>query len=396
MKQVKPEEAGFSSERLSRINDFMKRYVDKKMVAGFVTLVARKGNIAWFDKYGFQDIASKTPIEIDTIFRIYSMSKPITSVGFMMLFERGLVRLEDPVHKYIPGFKDVKVYGDGGKLIDLSREITVHDLLNHTAGLSYHGVEETMLPADKFYNQADLFNPKIDLEEMTRRITDLPLAFQPGSMWHYSVATDVVGRLIEIISDMSLSDYLEKSVIRPLGMVDTGFSVPPEKANRFSTLYGKTAQGDLEYLDSVIGGDYFKGKLFAGGSGMVSTTSDYLRFAQMFLNRGELDGVRLLGTKTVELMRANHLPPDLLPISMGELWPGLFGFGLGFSVILDVPMSGMMGSVGVHGWGGWANTHFWIDAVEEMIGILMLQYIPTGTHPVTNDFRTAVYQALID
>ncbi len=395
MINAKPEELGFSSERLLRINDLMERYVEEGKVAGFVTLVARRGKIAYFDKFGYQDLASKTPIQLDTIFRIYSMTKPITSVAFMMLFECGLVRLEDPVSKYIPQFKEAKVYGEGGKLMDLNREITVHDLLDHTAGFSYGGVEETKIPVDELYDKANLFQPDIDLEEMVNRIASLPLAYQPGTVWHYSVATDVVGRLIEIIANIPLSEYMNESIFIPLGMEDTGFSVPPEKRNRFSTLFGKTQDGDLSVIDDIIGGDYIKVNLCLGGSGLVSTTSDYYRFAQMVLNGGELEGVRLLGAKTMEYMTSNHLTPSLLPISMGEPWPG-FGFGLGFSVMLDPPLAGMMGSAGLHGWGGWANTHFWVDAREKLIGILMLQYIPSGTHPVTNDFRTAVYQAITE
>jgi CubicO group peptidase (beta-lactamase class C family) len=394
-KRTKPEELGVSSERLMRINDFMKRYVDGGKSAGFVTLVARQGEIIYLDKYGFQDIATKTPIEFNTIFRIYSMTKPITSVAFMMLFERGLVRLEDPVSKYIPQFKQVKVYGKDGKLIDLVREITIHDLLIHTAGLSYGGIEETKIPVDELYDEANLFEPGIDLEEMVQRIASLPLAYQPGTVWHYSVATDVVGRLIELIADMSLLDYLREKVFNPLGMVDTDFSVPPDKTSRFSTLYGKTETGDLGVLDDTIGGGYFNVSLHSGGSGLVSTMPDYYHFTQMVLNKGTSGGLRLLSPKTVDYMTANHVPQSLLPISMGEPWLG-FGFGLGFSVMLDIPISGMMGSTGVHGWGGWANTHFWIDQQEQLIGILMMQYIPSGTHPFTNDFRTAVYQALIE
>ena len=394
MKLTHAEKLGLSTERLTRINEYMERYVAEGKIAGFVTLVARHGEIAYLDKYGYQDIASHAPIELDTIFRIYSMSKPITSVAFMMLFERGLVRLEDPLSKFIPEFKKTKVYGKDGKLIDLIREITVHDLLVHTTGLSYGGIEETKIPVDALYDKADLFNPNIDLTEMVQRLANLPLAFQPGTAWHYSVATDVVGRLIELIADTPLPDYLEEKIFRPLGMVDTAFSVTPEKVERFSKLYGKSSKSDLAVLDDALGGNYFKVKLFLGGSGLVSTMPDYYRFAQMVLNQGDLDGVRLLGTKTMELMTCNHLPEELLPISMGYPWVG-FGFGLGFSVMMNVPLSGMMGSPGLHGWGGWANTHFWVDAIERLIGILMLQYIPSGTYPVTNDFRTAVYQAVI-
>ena len=326
MKLTHVEKLGLSTERLTRINEYMERYVAEGKIAGFVTLVARHGEIAYLDKYGYQDIASHTPIELDTIFRIYSMSKPITSVAFRMLFERGLVRLEDPLSKFIPEFKKTKVYGKDGKLVDLIREITVHDLLVHTAGLSYGGIEETKIPVDALYDKADLFNPNIDLMEMVRRIANLPLAYQPGTVWHYSVATDVVGRLIELIADTPLPDYLEEKIFRPLGMVDTAFSVTPEKVERFSKLYGKSSKSDLAVLDDALGGNYFKVKLFLGGSGLVSTMPDYYRFAQMVLNQGELDGVRLLGTKTMELMTCNHLPEELLPISMGYPWVG-FGFG---------------------------------------------------------------------
>jgi len=395
MKITRPELSGFSSQRLSRINDFMERYVDAGEIAGFVTLVARNDKLVYLDKYGCQNLAEKKPISLDTIFRIYSMSKPITSVGFMMLVERGLVRLEDPISKYIPDFKKTKVYGKGGNLLDPIREITVHDLMVHSSGLSYGGIEETKIPVDELYDQADLFNFDIDLKEMVKRIAALPLAFQPGTQWHYSVATDVVGRLIEIITDQTLPDYLNEKIFKPLSMVDTEFQVPPEKADRFSTLYGKLGDSPLAVLPDEYGGNYFKVKLFLGGSGIVSTIADYYRFAQLILNKGELNGFRLLGTKTVEYMTANHLPSDLLPISMGSPWPG-FGFGLGFSVMLDPTLAGMMGSPGLHGWGGWANTHFWVDQVEKVIGILMLQYIPSNTYPVTNDFRTAVYQSLID
>jgi CubicO group peptidase (beta-lactamase class C family) len=395
MKVSTPEELGFSSERLTRINDYMERYVNDGKAAGFVTLVSRRGKIVYLDKYGYQNVEKKIPMGLDTIFRIYSMTKPITCVGFMMLFERGLVRLEDPISKFIPKFKNTKVYGKGGKLVDLTREITVHDLLIHTAGLSYGGIEETKIPVDERYDKADLFNPNIDNEEMVSRIADLPLAYQPGTVWHYSVATDVVGRLIELIADMPLSDFLEERIFRSLGMEDTAFSVPPEKVDRLSTLYGKTENDDLAMLDDTIYGDYFNVRAYSGGGGLVSTMSDYQRFTHMVLNKGELEGVRLLGTKTMELMTANHLPPALLPFSMGDPWPG-FGFGLGFSVMMDVPLSGMMGSIGLHGWGGWANTHFWVDPLEEMVGILMIQYIASGPYPVRNDFRTAVYQALIE
>jgi CubicO group peptidase (beta-lactamase class C family) len=299
------------------------------------------------------------------------------------------------VSKFIPDFKKLKVWVNEGELADLTREITVYDLLTHTAGLSYGDYEDTHTPVDKLYDQADVFNTDMTLQEMVQRIAGLPLVHQPGKVWRYSVATDVVGRVIEVISDMSLADFLHENILRPLGMEDTSFSVPPEKIGRFATLYGMTEKGALEPIDTVVGGDYINLRLYSGGHGLVSTAADYLRFAQLVLNRGELDGVRLLGRKTMELMTINHMPPTLLPLEMVEPWPG-FGFGLGFRVLLDVPQAGLMGSVGSHGWAGWASTYFWVDPKEQLIGILLLQYIPSGTYPISEDFRTTVYQALID
>jgi CubicO group peptidase (beta-lactamase class C family) len=395
MKTTVPEELGLSSERLKRIDTAMQRYIDQELIAGIVTLVARRGSVVHLEKFGMQDIKTNKPMELDTIFRIYSMTKPITSVALMMLFEQGLVRLADPVSKFIPEFKKVKVWVNEGQLADLTREITVHDLLTHTAGLSYGEYEETHTPVDKLYDQADIFNTDMTLQEMMRRIADLPLVHRPGEIWRYSVATDVVGRLIEVISDMTLADFLDEKILRPLGMEDTAFSVPAEKIGRFATLYGMTEKGALEVLDTVVGDDYVNVRLYCGGHGLVSTAADYLRFAQLVLNRGELDGVRLLGRKTMELMTTNHIPPALLPLEMVDPWPG-FGFGLGFRVLLDVPQAGVMGSVGSHGWAGWASTYFWVDPQEQLIGILLLQYIPSGTYPISEDFRTAVYQALVD
>jgi len=395
MERCSPGEVGFSAERLKRIDAAMQRYIDQRKLAGIATLVARRGRVVHFERFGLQDIEANEPIQLDTIFRIYSMTKPITSVALMMLYEHALFHLTDPVSKFIPEFKKVKVLVNEGELADLTREITIHDLLTHTAGLSYGDDEDT--PVDELYRQADVFNPQITLQEAIRRISELPLVHEPGQVWRYSMATDVVGYLVEVISDMPFADFLEEKILRPLGMEDTAFFVPSAKTERFATVYGQTEKGNLEVLDVATAGDYRETvRLHCGGHGLVSTAADYLRFAQMVLNRGELDGVRLLGPKTVELMITNHLPPALLPIAMGqEQMPG-FGFGLGFSVLMDVAQAGIMGSVGVHGWGGWASTNFWIDPQEQLIGILMLQYIPSDTYPIREDFRTLVYQALVD
>jgi CubicO group peptidase (beta-lactamase class C family) len=397
MKTTAPEEVGFSSSRLGRIGEVMQRYVDQGKLAGLLTLVARYGKVVHLERFGMTDLEASKPMQLDTIFRIYSMTKPITSVALMMLLEQGLVRLTDPVTRFIPAIGEVKVLAQDGNLLDLKRPITIHDLLRHTAGMSYNGYyADTGDLVDKLYDEVDLWPADATSQEMVRRIAELPLAFQPGEAWRYSVATDVIGHVVELISDMSLSEFLEARILKPLGMVDTAFSVPVDKAARLATLYGEAEEGGLEEIDTAIGGDYFDVTLYSGGHGLVSTAADYLRFAQFILNKGELEGVRLLGPRTVELMTANHLPASILPMTMGtEQMPGL-GFGLGFSVMLDVALSGMMGSVGLHGWGGWAKTHFWVDPQEQIIGILMLQHIQTGTHPAIVDLRTLVYQALVD
>lgn len=392
--EITPEKVGFSTERLERINHGMQRYIDQDLMAGIITLVARQGSVVHFSKFGFQDLETKKPVAWDTIFRIYSMTKPITTVALMMLYEQGLFHLNDPVSKFLPEFKKVKVWVKEDKLVSPEREITIHDLLIHTAGLSYGDDENS--PVDPLYKEADLWASDITCKEMVRRIASLPLRHHPGQVWCYSVATDVVGHLVEIISDMSLAEYFDEKILRPLNMTDTGFSVPPDKADRFASLYGMTEEGLLGPIDTPEYGGFFNVKLFSGGHGLVSTVEDYLRFAQLILNRGVLGDVRLLGRKTMELMTMNHIPQTLLPLKMGgELMPGL-GFGLGFSVILDISQANIMGSVGTLQWGGWANTHFWVDPVEEIIGLLMLQYLPSGTYPITNEFRTYVYQALIE
>jgi CubicO group peptidase (beta-lactamase class C family) len=393
MKVSIPEELGFSSKRLERISARMRHYVDEGSLPGIITLVARGGEVVHLNKVGWQDVESKVPIAYDTIFRIYSMTKPITSVGLMMLYEHGLFHLYDPVSKFLPEFKNMKVWEGEGKLVDVEGEITIQQLLSHTAGLCYGDDLES--PVDALYREAGWNREDITLEESVRIIAALPLVSQPGERWHYSVATDVVGRLIEVISGIPLDQYFEEKIFKPLGMDETCFEIPPEKMDRFATLYAMTEESPLGFLGTEITGAFTTVKNFSGGAGLLSTISDYLRFAQMVLNRGELDGVRLLGKKTMELMTINHLPPELLPMVMGEPWPG-FGFGLGFAVLMDNTQAGIMGSVGSHRWGGWASTTFWVDIEEDLLALLMTQLIPIETHPVGNDLRTLVYQALVD
>jgi CubicO group peptidase (beta-lactamase class C family) len=398
MKTTDPETVGFSTQRLSRIDNLMNRYVDSGKLAGAVTCLARRGHVVHFGKFGYQDIESKTPMEVDTIFRIYSMTKPVTSVALMMLFERGLVRLEDHVTRFIPDFKKLKVLSRERKLVDLVREITVHDLLTHTAGLSYGEYEDGLL--DNVVEWDELYQAEIALAEFIRRLAKLPLIGQPGERFHYSSATDVVGFLVELIAEVNLAQFFEQEIFEPLGMVDTGFMVPVEKADRLATLYEAKGEGNLDEAGAGPDSDYSeRTRLYAGGHGLASTAADYRRFAQMLLNYGELDGVRLLGRKTMELMTMNHLPPALLPLHyngvVDQPAPGI-GFGLGFNVIVDVARSGTMGSAGDYGWGGNAETYFWVSPQERLVAILMTQCMPSLTYPIRNEFRTLVYQALVD
>ncbi|MEE9187738.1 MAG: serine hydrolase domain-containing protein [Anaerolineales bacterium] len=397
MKIANPEELGFSSERLLRIHSLMNRYVESGKLAGIVTCVVRSGQIVHRETFGHQNLETKTSMSKDSIFRIASMTKPIASVALMMLYEESLFNLTDAVSQYITAFKNAKVWGADGALEVPVRTITIQDLLRHSAGLSYGGYTESHSPVDKLYDEADLFNPNITNAELTERIANLPLMFHPGEKWHYSVSTDVVGYLVEVLSDKPLADFLQEKIFDPLGMVDTAFHIDPSKLSRFCTLYGKTPDSDFGVLDLPDSSDYLPPvALHSGGSGLVSTTSDYLLFAQCILNKGELNGVRLLGPRTVTLMTCNHLPAALLPISFEGAEPMLgMGFGLGFGVMLDTAQTGMMGSVGDHGWGGYAETFFWIDPQEEIIAILMSQYQPSQTYPIRKEFRTAVYQALI-
>jgi CubicO group peptidase (beta-lactamase class C family) len=398
MMQTNPESLGISSERLLRINNLMRRYVESGKLAGTVTCVARRGQVAHLDSVGYQNLETKTPMSSDSIFRIFSMTKPIASVALMMLYEEALFNLTDEVSQFIPPFKNMRVWGADGDLGLPVRPITIQDLLCHTAGLSYGGYAESGSPVDKLYDEAELFSHNLTNQEVIARLVSLPLMFQPGTKWHYSMATDVVGYLVEVLSGKPLAVFMQEKIFAPLRMVDTAFYIEPSKLDRFCTLYGKTAESDFGVLDLPDSSEYLPPvNLHSGGSGLLSTASDYLQFARCILNKGELDGVRLLSPKTVELMTSNHLPAELLPIAFEGSEPMLgMGFGLGFGVMLDVAQTGVMGSVGDHSWGGYAETFFWIDPKEDLIAILMSQYLPSQTYPIRKEFRTTVYQSLLN
>ncbi len=398
MKITKPESLGFASQRLERIHSVMQRYIDERKLAGMISLVARQGKVVHFAKHGLADIETQRPMADDTIFRIYSMTKPITSVAVLMLLEEGRLRLGDPVANYIPAFKAVKVLEShptlGMRLVEPQRPITIQDLLTHTAGLSY-GFEQHHY-IDQRYQKLweQLHTTAMTLAGWIEALAQLPLAFHPGTRYRYSMATDVLGYLVEVVSGLPFADFLQQRIFAPLGMVDTAFYVPEDKLARFATTYEPDAEQVLKAIDHAkLGLRTAPNPCPSGGGGLFSTTEDYLRFCQMLLNKGGLDGVRLLGRKSVELMTTNCLPAGVYL----DNDPGRgAGFGLGVSVLLDVGKVQQLGSVGNYGWGGAANTNFWIDPKEELIGILMLQFMPPDTYPVIIDFRNLTYQALVD
>lgn len=411
---IRPEEVDLSSERLNRIRPVIEQYVGDDKIAGVLTLLARRGEVAHLECAGLMDREEGKPMRPDAIFRIWSMTKPIICVALMTLYERGHFQLSQPVSKFIPAFKDLKVYdGEGGsglKLVDLDREVTIRDLLTHTSGLSYHFLEYG--PVEELYRQEGSCSEK-PLAEFVADLLKLPLAFQPGTAFRYSFSHDVVAYLIEIMSGQPLDMYLHDALFAPLGMVDTGFSVEPDKLHRFTAQYGSVTltQPDMTltkwYGDAEDGVNKLLSSptdslestqhhVFRGGHGLVSTAQDYWHFCQMLLNEGELGGTRLLSRKSVELMTTNHLAPELIPYELGGMYSPGYGYGLGFRVLMDVGQCQTLGSEGEYGWGGAATTYFWIDPKEEFIGILMAQFQPADFHPVSPDFRVTAYQAIVD
>ncbi|CAB4536976.1 MAG: serine hydrolase [Actinobacteria bacterium] len=406
-----PEAAGMSSARLDRIRPVMESYVSERGVAGISTMVSRRGRIVHAAQFGFQDTEAGIPMSADSVFRIYSMTKPIVSTALMLLHEEGRFQLEHPVAQYLPAFATTKVLGADGDLVDQARPMQIRDLLTHTSGLTYDFMADN--PVAQLYRDARIMNDATrSLEALIDDLAALPLAFQPGSRWHYSVGIDVAARLIEVLSGQSVGDFLQDRLFGPLGMADTGFGVPADKLPRLSAMYG---------LPDLMGENYSFVQLFEaamagfneridvsatyptdtpevfqrGGVGLFSTVADYMRFGQMLAAGGVLDGERVVGRKTLELMHANHVPAELLPYELlGLPNPGM-GFGLGSRVMLDVAATAGSGSVGEYGWAGAAKTYYWVDPAEELVGVFMSQYM-TGMQLPERDFRSLVYQAIDD
>jgi CubicO group peptidase (beta-lactamase class C family) len=401
-----PESQGFDPRRLARIKPKMQAHVDSGNFSGITTLLARRGKIIHFDHSGVRDKASQEPLDSSTIFRIYSMTKPIVCTALMTLYEEARFHLFDPLTKYFPAFAKVKVWnGDGQPLVDPVRPILIRDLFTHTAGLTYSFLEDT--PVSKMYLDAGLLsNSEASLESVITELARLPLAYQPGSRWHYSMSIDVLAHLIEVLSGRPLQDFLKERVFSPLGMSDTGFSVPAQSCSRVAAMYGHPDIATHQFTEMVTSatGPVDVSKTYPadntttfarGGHGLFSTAADFLRFAQMLLNRGELDGDRIISPAIADLMHSNHLPSNLMPYSIAIVAMPGYGFGLGSRVLMDPAGSGLPGSAGEFGWAGAANTYFWVDPKLELVGIFMTQHM-ISIEPAQRDFQVLAYQALVE
>ncbi|MEV4488605.1 serine hydrolase domain-containing protein [Micromonospora coxensis] len=406
-RSIDPDQIGFDPARLARIDEHFGRYVDDGRLAGWQIVVTRRGEVAHSSTYGLRDVEAGTPVEQDTVWRIYSMTKPITSVAAMMLWEEGRFELNDPISRWLPEFADVRVFDKGSALkaytVPAIEPIRVWHLLTHTSGLTY-GFAQTSV-VDALYRAAgyDLgVPPGLDLAGATVGMAKLPLMFQPGSGWNYGVSTDVLGRLIEVISGQSLEEFFTERILTPLGMTDTRFWVDEPNAKRLAALYTPhPATGQAVRVDKIGAFALTRPECFSGGGGLVSTAADYHRFTQLLLRGGELDGVRLLAPRTVRYMTRNHLPGggDLAsfePEGFAETVLDGIGFGLGFAVVQDPVPARVPSSVGEYYWGGLASTAFWVDPVEEVTALLFTQLMPSSTYPLRSQLRQLVYSALVD
>ena len=404
-----PEEEGMSSVQLQRLSQLASKYVAEGRVPGMVNLVMRNGQIVYFEAVGNRGVDESAPMQLDDLFRIYSMTKPVTSVAAMQLYEQGKFQLSDPVTKFVPELQGLNVLNEDGTFSPVEREMTMHQLLMHTAGFSY-GFHPYRDPVDKLYVAADLVTSK-DLEAFVLKLAELPLRSQPGELYHYSVAVDVTGLVVERLSGLPLDEYIDTNILKPLQMNDTFFEVPSTKRDRFvqnhfinpetgSLINADYAPAPYGYRKGVALSDYFNVSLISGGAGLVSTAMDYARFAEMLRRGGTLDGARILGPKSITFMTKNHLSEP----SMHAAWeqmptpdigrPG-FGFGLGFGVVTDAAAIGVLGSDGEYNWGGAAGTIFWVDPTEELVVVSLIQLMQSPW-PLRADVKVAVYQALTE
>jgi CubicO group peptidase (beta-lactamase class C family) len=407
--EADPAEVGLDADRLGRLDRRLARYVDEGLLAGWLVAVSRHGRLAYVSCRGSRDLEAGVPVEPDTLWRIYSMTKPVTSVAAMMLYEEGAFALTDPVSAFIPSFADVRVYAGGSDLrpvtVPVAEPVRIWHLFTHTAGLTYgfHRVH----PVDALLRAAGFewgSPPETDLAQACDIWAGIPLLFQPGTEWNYSLATDVLGRVIEVASGQRLDEFFSARIFGPLGMTDTGFFAPPEQQSRLAALYTRGKDGKAALLDAVGERARKPSALLSGGSSLISTAADYHRFTQLLLHRadspaGELDGVRLLSPRTVSYMARNHLPGGVdletfgRPLFAETPYRGV-GFGLGFAVVIDPVPGKVVCSAGELSWGGAASTSFWIDPAEELTTLFFTQLLPSSTYPIRPQLRQLVYQSL--
>ncbi len=416
-----PESVGVSKERLKRLSAWLEAQVDSERLAGASVLLSRRGEVAFFESTGNADVENARSFEKDSIVRIFSMTKPITTVAAMMLFEEGCFQLDDPVANYIPGIADMPVWqgGDLTNTVPQEAPMTIRHVMTHTSGLTY-GFMRTNVVDEKYRDlDMEMTNPEETLADWTDKLVQAPLICQPGSQWNYSVSSDLLGRLVEIWSGKTLREFFLTRIFKPLGMVDTDFHVHPDKHERFTSLYVPPTGGSLSNVgnkteeDSKPKGGVTRQEayndsrylsptnIYSGGGGLTSTMHDYARFCQMLLNGGELDGEQILGRKTVEFMRLNQLPDGKDMAAMGQpVWSETtydgIGFGLGWAVVLDPVKAHAITSPGEHHWGGAASTFFWIDPVEDLYVVFLTQLMPSSAYPIRRELRQRIYQSLVD
>ncbi|MET9259765.1 serine hydrolase domain-containing protein [Amycolatopsis sp. NPDC004079] len=403
--EADPADAGFDGARLRRIDRHFARYVDDGLLPGFLAVVSRHGRIVHVASHGARDVEAGAPVETDTIWRIFSMTKPVTSVAAMTFVEEGLIDLTDPISRWLPEFAEPRVYAKGSALAPVTEPATepirLWHLLSHTSGLTY-GFHHTH-PADAIYRAGGYewgTPPGLDLAKCTQAWARFPLVFQPGAEWNYSVATDVLGRLVEVLAGKPLDEVFAERIFGPLGMTDTGFWT--SDTDRLAALY-LPAPGTKQLVRNDAFGAVGTSRpaCLSGGGGLVSTAADYHRFTQMLLRRGELDGVRVLSPRTVDLMTANHLPGHVdleaygRPLFAEMPFDG-YGFGLGFSVLIDSVKAKTLATPGEYAWGGAASTAFWVDPDEDLTVAFYTQLLPSSTHPIRQQLRQLVYQAMLD
>ncbi len=422
---IRPESVGLSTQRLARVSDWLDYQIASKRLAGAGVLIARQGKTAFFETRGCADLEANKPFSSDTIVRIYSMTKPITTVAAMMLYEQGCFQLDDPVAAYLPEFSNMRVWQGGEAGIDSTAPaegpITLRHLMTHTSGLTYGFMQTNVVDAEYRKQHIEFPGSEGTLAEWVEKLSRIPLLCHPGKEWNYSVSTDVLGRLVEVWSGLSLAEVFRSKIFEPLGMRATGFHVQPENHFRFSSLYTPLSGGDLSVLGRAVSSGLKQEErgglklqesaddsrflkpadVYSGGGGLTGTLEDYAHFCQMLLNGGLLNDERLLSRKTVSFMRRNQLPENRDMAAMGQpVWSETsydgIGFGLGFAVVLDPVKAQFITSVGEHHWGGAASTFFWIDPEEDLFTVFFTQLMPSSTYPIRRELRARVYQALID